>query len=231
MKRFRRQHRSIFVAAVMAVATHLAAAEPLPPLVADDPPLDAAQRKKISQLITQLGDVTWKKRQEATESLQHLGDAVLPFLREAQQDPDPEIQARADALIKTIAPPIQIEDETVISAPGGLRITGNLVSQGRLVISGGGEAGITITTTARFPFKGRQFTVVRKTDGKTTTLRVEITEPGDGEETRRVVETNGEEDLAQREPELLKILKKRAVDLAERQTKLRGQYSQMTGIP
>jgi len=154
---------------------------------------------------------------------------VLPFLKEALKDRDAEIQTRAESLIAAITPAVQIEDGVIIAAKGGLRITGNFVMRGNMTLTGGSVDAIIVTTTARFTFKGRQFTIVRKIDGKTTSLVIEILEK-DKEKPWRV-ETTGETDLEKKEPELFKIYKKRLGDLAERQTKMRAEYSQSTGIP
>jgi hypothetical protein len=212
----------------LVLATPLSGVEPLPPLTAEEPPLDAAQQEKIHKLIDQLGDSHWIKREEATQSLEHIGEAALPFLKEALKNTDPEIQNRADQLIAVITPPVQCEDDVIIAKKGGLRITGNLAVRGRLSLTTGPVDKITIVTTARFPFKGRQFKVVRSFDGKSASISVDVTEKKDD---TRHVEAADEAELEKKEPVLSKICKKRVGDLAGRQTQLRAEYSKMTGIP
>jgi len=53
----------------------------------------------IDDLIAQLGDPVWSKREAATEALQQMGTLALPKLREAAKSKDVEIAWRAEKLI------------------------------------------------------------------------------------------------------------------------------------
>ncbi|HEV3236248.1 MAG TPA: HEAT repeat domain-containing protein [Gemmataceae bacterium] len=62
--------------------------------------LSEADQRKLAQLIPQLGDNDFSKRERASSALLEAGQAALPFLNEALKEPDPEINRRARQLIE-----------------------------------------------------------------------------------------------------------------------------------
>jgi hypothetical protein len=60
---------------------------------------DPALGSDIDDLIAQLGDPVWAKREEAYKSLQQMGPLALPKLREAVNNKDAEIAWRAEKLV------------------------------------------------------------------------------------------------------------------------------------
>jgi hypothetical protein len=64
--------------------------------------LSEAEVKRLSQLIPQLGDNDFTKRQKASDDLAAAGPPILPHLRLALSDPDQEIQRRAQECINEI---------------------------------------------------------------------------------------------------------------------------------
>jgi Spy/CpxP family protein refolding chaperone len=54
-----------------------------------------AQRRKIGELIKQLGDECFRVREAATRELKAMGAAALPALQQATQHEDPEVAIRA----------------------------------------------------------------------------------------------------------------------------------------
>src|SRR6516162_2565606 len=63
---------------------------------------DRADAKKIKQLITQLGDESFEKREEASRALVALGPRARDALRVAAKDADLEIARRAEDCLQTI---------------------------------------------------------------------------------------------------------------------------------
>jgi hypothetical protein len=68
--------------------------------VAQDAALPPADVTKIRQLVVQLGDPEFEKREAATRALRNYGKAALPYLKQALTDPDVEVVSRAQALIR-----------------------------------------------------------------------------------------------------------------------------------
>jgi hypothetical protein len=58
------------------------------------------KQEHILALIQQLGDDSFKVRNKATTELAALGAAAIPYVRRAQDDANPEVQERVDALMK-----------------------------------------------------------------------------------------------------------------------------------
>jgi hypothetical protein len=71
----------------------------VPALAADT---DAALDKRISELITQLGNNDWNKRVEATEALKQIGEPALLQLKKAMQSDNAETASRAKFLVGLI---------------------------------------------------------------------------------------------------------------------------------
>jgi hypothetical protein len=64
--------------------------------------IDPTILKEVDQLIAQLGDVDWNKRQAAQKALSELGRAAEPQLQTATKNKDMEIVYRAEKLLQAI---------------------------------------------------------------------------------------------------------------------------------
>jgi hypothetical protein len=64
--------------------------------------LTRADRERMKTLARQLGDRSFRKRQEAAEALVRYGAVAVPLLREAARSEDPEIARRAAACLRQI---------------------------------------------------------------------------------------------------------------------------------
>lgn len=64
--------------------------------------LNATELDKIKQLIKQTGDLSYRNREKATMELRAFGSPALPFLRDALENPDPEIARRSSLIIDAI---------------------------------------------------------------------------------------------------------------------------------
>jgi hypothetical protein len=73
----------------------------------------AADRAKLVALVRQLGDDEFEVRQKASAQLRRTGRPVLPLLRRAATDPDPEIARRAQRLVAALD---QASDLAVVEA-------------------------------------------------------------------------------------------------------------------
>jgi hypothetical protein len=60
---------------------------------------DPALGSELDDLIAQLGDPVWAKREQAYQTLKSMGRAAEPKLTQAESDPDPEIAWRAERLL------------------------------------------------------------------------------------------------------------------------------------
>src|SRR5262249_46223025 len=67
--------------------------------------LSNADQEKLQTLVRQLGDDTFRAREQATRELVKIGRAALPFLRPALTDPDAEVARRARHCVKAIEDP------------------------------------------------------------------------------------------------------------------------------
>jgi hypothetical protein len=67
--------------------------------------IDPGITKEVEQLITQLGDSDWNKREAATKQLTELGRAAQPQLQAASKNKDLEIAFRAEKLLRAIGSP------------------------------------------------------------------------------------------------------------------------------
>ena len=66
---------------------------------AETPPRQAAPEFTVEQLVQQLGDNDYRKRDDASRALQAAGARALPALRLAIHDPDAEVRRRVNDLI------------------------------------------------------------------------------------------------------------------------------------
>lgn len=219
-------------ALALFISASVARAAELPPLTADDEPLDEKQKAHIRALITQLGDNAWTKRNAASEALERIGAPALPFLKEALTHTDEEIRTRAADLVTALEVAPKIQDITIICAPGGLNLTGNLSSggSGQLVLTTAGVPGVTVQTTAEFLFKGRQFHVVRTTAPNGSSIEIKITEKIGGTDRQRAIRAASEKELEASEPVIYKIYTRILGDIAARQAAIREQAARGSGI-
>jgi tetratricopeptide (TPR) repeat protein len=72
------------------------------PTTPPTPPASATPAE-IDQLIRLLGDNSFAKRTQATQKLTELGPQVLPALRAARKNPDPEVSQRAESIYRAIS--------------------------------------------------------------------------------------------------------------------------------
>jgi hypothetical protein len=86
------------VAAQVPVPATRPASRPAAP-AASQPVADA---RRVRELVAQLGDQDFHRRDAAAESLARLGSAALPALDAAREEPDPEVAARAAAIAARI---------------------------------------------------------------------------------------------------------------------------------
>jgi hypothetical protein len=222
--------RSLAVIA-LGVVLHSHAAD-LPPLTADDEPLDEKQKSHIRTLVNQLGDNSWTKRNAASESLERIGAPALPFLKDALEHTDEEIRTRASDLVKMLDVAPKIQDVTIICAPGGLNLTGNLSSggSGHLVLTTTGVAGVTVQTTAEFPFKGRHFNIVRTTSPNGSSIVIKWAEKRNAETVQLQIEAANEAELEKKSPVIFKIYTRVLGNIAERQASIREQAAKGSGM-
>jgi hypothetical protein len=80
----------------------LAALVLIPLAWGDDPPAQPKPASTADQLVEQLGDRDFRKRDAAVKRLEALGPAALPALRKAEKHSDPEIRRRVSDLIPTL---------------------------------------------------------------------------------------------------------------------------------
>jgi hypothetical protein len=69
---------------------------------ADSPPAKPTPDLTVEQLVQQLGDNDYRKRDEASRALQGAGARALPALRLAIHDPDAEVRRRVNDLIPAL---------------------------------------------------------------------------------------------------------------------------------
>jgi len=65
-------------------------------------PATAPAPKEVDALIAQLGHDDFRIREEASTKLQKIGKPAIPSLKQAMSSADPEVQSRAEMLIKRI---------------------------------------------------------------------------------------------------------------------------------
>ena len=90
----------IVVLVMLAPSAYVPAQQAGAPTSSQKPDKKPADGATIERLIRQLGSDRFDKREEASKALLALGDAGLPALRKAQDDPDPEIRRRVDQLLR-----------------------------------------------------------------------------------------------------------------------------------
>jgi S1-C subfamily serine protease len=167
--------------------------------------INPALEQKIRQLITQLGDADWNKREAATAELKAIGQPAIPLLTEARNSADPEVRTRTEDILSAVAPP-------PLPAPVASGFSSQIIIGGRnqgamvLQIGGAPQAQQKTVVTKSFAADGKQYSVTKTTENRATKLRVEIIEAKDGKEQKSVVEADDEKALAKKDPELWKII-------------------------
>lgn len=74
----------------------------LPAVWGDAPGEKPRPAPPVEQLIQQLGDTDFRKRDEAGRQLEAMGPAILPALQKAQKHEDPEVRRRAAELMPSL---------------------------------------------------------------------------------------------------------------------------------
>jgi hypothetical protein len=75
-----------------------------PPRAADaaSPPPTTRPAEDVAGLVAQLGDPDFRVRRDASARLRDLGPSALPELRQAAQDKNPEVRARASQIVRVL---------------------------------------------------------------------------------------------------------------------------------
>ena len=198
----------------MVLGSPVVFAADTPPAV-DKPPTTRPAKPSINELIVKLGDESFKTREAATDDLRKLGQSALPALKDAAKSLDPEIQARAQALIKDIEnpPKPKVADEDVNFGPvGGM---GNANGQVRIFINGqavnlgnGGNVRISKTVTVvnnrreiEVTQNQQKVRIVEDAEG----IKMSVTDTTDGKETTKKYEAKNAAELKEKQPEAFKI--------------------------
>jgi hypothetical protein len=74
---------------------------------------DKELKKKIDDLVKQLGDSEFKVREDATKELTTLGPVALAELREATKSEDVEVKTRAEKLVRQVEQSTSSEEEVI----------------------------------------------------------------------------------------------------------------------
>jgi formylglycine-generating enzyme required for sulfatase activity len=82
---------AVFVSGALLIGLLPGAAEP-----------ESDAERQVRELVEQLGDDAYDRREAAGKALEQLSDQALPALRKASDSSDPEIRLRARQLIRTI---------------------------------------------------------------------------------------------------------------------------------
>lgn len=147
---------------------------------------------EVPALIRQLGDDDFQKREAASQSLRQIGKDALPALRQAQTDPNPEVQSRADSLIKEIEEPPApkpLRDDGMLVFPGG-----NVRMQLQMGVNGMAGGNRTMMVVEN----GKRTSIVENADG----IKMTLTEPDkDGKPVERTVEAKNADELKKLDPD------------------------------
>jgi type II secretory pathway component PulC len=175
-----------------------------------------ATEERIKQLVTQLGDTDFKKREAATTELKAIGKPALPQLKAAENHTDPEVRARVTDLLAALNPPATTTGTgtTGVGRAQVLRLGGGMGEmvfrvQGG-VVNVGGQQNVQSKSQTSFTEDGKKYTVTRTENNGVKNLTVEVTETKDGKEVTRTVEAEDDEALAKKDAALAKIVAKHA---------------------
>ncbi len=215
-----RTSRLLALCVVMVLGSPAIFAADAPP-AADTPPTTRPADASISEFIAKLGDENFKTREAASDELHKIGHAALPALKDAAKSPDPEVQARAQALIKEIEnpPKPKVADTQVDFGPiGNMR---NANGQFRIVVNGqalnvnGGNVRMSKTVTVVNNRKEIEVTenqqkihIVQDADG----IKMSVTDTTDGKETTKTYEAKNAAELKEKQPEAFKIYEQTTKD-------------------
>jgi lipoprotein-anchoring transpeptidase ErfK/SrfK len=161
----------------------------------------------MKALIAQLGAEDFHDRDRAAAQLRKIGKEALPVLKEAQNDPDPEIQARAGQLVKELerkARPViprrfgqGFGTSTSMSTSVQITRDGRKVVKSTRTVTTDNSREITVTENGR--------RVAIKEDG--SGIHMTVTQKVDGEETSTAYEAADPDDLKENHADAFKIYK------------------------
>ena len=201
------------------------------------PPANVSD-EQIRQLIVQLGDDAFAKRESATTQLQAIGKPAISQLQVAAKSHDPEVRVRATQILEAINGPAASTPTTTATGGVILQGNGNVIIQGNAQFvpgrNGGGgfminmapPAGVVIAnagavqampvgvanfTTSEgeeFTHGGKKYQVTRTSINGATKITVSITETKDGKEINRTIEAVNDEELAKKDADLAKFIAK-----------------------
>jgi hypothetical protein len=170
---------------------------------------------RVQQLITQLGDEDFKKREAATAELKALGKTAQPQLKAAENHSDPEVRTRVAQLLQALEPPPtdagtgtgRMGGRAVIRFGGG---AGGQIIQMRAVAGNAQAANVETTQQSAFEADGKKCKVTRTEQNGVKGLTVVVTETKDGKDVTRTVEATDDDDLAKKDADLAKLVKEHA---------------------
>jgi hypothetical protein len=84
------------------------------------PPEDV--RKRVEQLVAQLGAESYQDRQKASEALSSMGPGIIPLLKRHRQSDDPEVRQRIEEILESLGH--KAGAASTDSLPGFLQIEG-----------------------------------------------------------------------------------------------------------
>jgi len=87
--------------------------------------IDPVLQKTIDELITQLGNDDWPKREQATEQLIMIGAPAIESLQKVAKSNDPEVRLRVKQILDKIIEPDEEEEELTESIEQLIRQLGN----------------------------------------------------------------------------------------------------------
>lgn len=171
---------------------------------------------RIQQLITQLGDEDFKKREAATAELKSLGKTAQPQLQAAENHSDPEVRVRVAQLLQALEPPPpdagtgtgRMGGRAVIRFGGGG--AGGQIIQMRAMAVNAQAANVESTPQSAFEADGKKYKVTRSEKSGVKSLKVDVAETKDGKDVTRTVEATDDDDLAKKDADLAKVVKKHA---------------------
>jgi hypothetical protein len=171
---------------------------------------------RVQQLITQLGDEDFKKREAATADLKALGKTAQPQLKAAENHSDPEVRTRVAQLLQALEPP-PTDAGTGTGRMGGRAVirfggggAGGQIIQMRAVAGNAQAANAETTQQSAFEADGKKCKVTRTEKNGVKSLTVVVTETKDGKDISRTVEATDDADLAKKDAALAKLVKEHA---------------------
>ena len=160
---------------------------------------------QVAELIEQLADPDFRRRESAAASLEQRGKAVLPALKEAMNSDDPEIRSAAGVLVDKLENPPKPAlpaGRGIHGNAGMIRIHGNANVQMKAVSSTVENGRHTINVQEN----DRQMTIVEDADG----IVVTITEPIDGKLQTNEYKARNAEELKKNHPAAAEVYEQNA---------------------